>query len=105
VLKDLPEITEFLERAEKDVRLGPLHISLYISILYCWLQQGGIGPARVTGKELMPLSKISGYTPMYKTLRDLHTWGYIEYRPSHSMTDKSKIYLPLMEKMGYHCKG
>ena len=104
-MKVVTEITDFLERAEKDSRLGPLHIGLYVSILYYWLKQGGRGPARVTGKELMPLSKICGYTPMYKTLRELHGWGYIDYKPSHSMTDKSKIYLPLLEKMGYQWKG
>lgn len=38
-----------MERAEKDPRLGPMHVSLYLAILYCLLRQGGKRPARVTG--------------------------------------------------------
>src|SRR5579859_8043255 len=99
------EVMDFMKRAEVDSRLGPMHISLYLAILYCWLRQGGEGPARVSGKELMPLAKIGGPTPMYKYLRELHDFGYVEYRPSHNPTKKSQVYLPLLETMGYQWKG
>ena len=99
------EITDFMDRAEKDSRLGPIHVSLYLAILYCWIRQGGRGPARVSGKELMPLAKIGGPTPMYKSLRELHEYGYIEYQPSFNPTEKSKVYLPLLEKRDYQWKG
>ena len=104
-MREARGITDFMERAAKDTRLGPMHVSLYLAILYCWLQQGGAGPARVTGKGLMPLAKIGGLTPLYKCLRELHQFGYIDYKPSHSATDKSKVYLPLFEMMGYQWKG
>ena len=104
-MKEAREITEFMQRATKDSRLGPMHISLYLSILYCWLQQGGEGPARVSGKELMPISKIGGLRPMYKCLRELHELGYIEYAPSYNAREKSRVYLPLLETMGYRWKG
>jgi hypothetical protein len=103
-MKEVREITDFVGRAAKDSRLGPMHVSLYLAILYCWVRQGGAGPARVTGKELMPLAKIGGLTPLYKCLRELHQFGYIDYKPSHSMTDKSRVYLPLLERMGYKWK-
>lgn len=104
-MKEAREIMDFMERVEKDSRLGPMHVSLYLAILYCWFRQGRAGPARVSGKELMPLAKIGGMTPMYKYLRELHDFGYIEYRPSHNPTKKSKVYLPLLETMGYQWKG
>lgn len=104
-MKDVRELTDFMERVEKDVRLGPMHISLYMAILYCWLRQGGEGPARVSGKELMPISKIGGLRPMYRSLRELHEFGYIEYHPSFNALDKSRVYLPLLETMGYRWKG
>lgn len=100
-MTEVKEITEFMDRAWSDSRLGPMHVSLYMAILYCWLQQGGAGPARVSGKELMPLAKIGGSTPMYKSLRELHEFGYIRYQPSFNPAEKSKVYLPLLETMGY----
>jgi hypothetical protein len=103
-MNGMREIVDFMERAEKDSRLGPLHISLYVAILYCWYRQGGGGPARVSGKELMPLAKIGGLTPMYRSLRELHAFGYIQYQPSFNSLEKSKVYLPLCETMGYRCK-
>lgn len=104
-MKQVREITDFMDRAAKDTRLGPMHISMYVAILYCWIEQGGVGPARVKGKELMTLAKIGGPTPYYKTLRELHRYGYIDYKPSFSAMEKSRIYLPLLETMGYQWKG
>jgi len=104
-MKAVREITDFMERAERDPRLGPLHISLYVAILYCWLRQGMEGPVRVSGRELMPVSKIYGFRPMYKSLRELHEFGYIEYHPSYSPKGESRVYLPLLETMGYRWKG
>jgi hypothetical protein len=104
-MREVREITDFMERATKDTRLGPMHVSLYLAILYCWLEQGAAGPARVSGRELMPLAKIGGLTPLYKALRELHTYGYIEYWPSYNAMEKSKVYLPMLETMGYQWKG
>ena len=104
-MREVREITDFMERAEKDARLGPMHVSLYLAILYCWLRQGGVGAARVNRKELMPLAKIGGPTPLYKYLRELHEFGYIEYQPSFNPGEKSKVFLPLLETMGYQWKG
>lgn len=87
-------IVDFMERAEKDPRVGPMHISLFVAILYCRWRQGGVGPVvGVSGKRLMPLAKIWGPTPIYKTLRELHAYGYIEYRPSYHPGGKSEVKL------------
>lgn len=104
-MKEVPEITGFMGRAASDARLGPMHLSLYLAILYCWLQQGGKGPVRVKGKELMALAKIGGPTPYYRTLRDLHEFGYIVYVPSFCATERSWVYLPLLEMLGYRRKN
>jgi len=104
-MEEFREITDFMDRVEKDARLGPMHISLYLAILYCWLRQGGEGPAKVSGRDLMPLAKIGGPVPMYKSLRQLHEFGYIEYRPSFNRWTKSEIYLPLMETLRYRSKA
>lgn len=104
-MKEVREVTDWMDRMAKDGRLGPMHVSLYVAILYCWLRQGGSGPARVSGRELMPLAKIGGLRPMYRCLRELHEFGYIVYQPSYNPADKSKVFLPLLETMGYWWKG
>jgi len=104
-VKDVPEITVFMERASKDPRLGPLHVSLYFAIVLCWLRQGAEGPAKVSRKDLMQIAKISGRSPMFDSLRELHEYGYIEYHRSFDSRKKNRVYLPLMETMGYRCRG
>ncbi|MDO6431574.1 hypothetical protein Q4E93_13295 [Flavitalea sp. BT771] len=94
-MKQVPEVTDFMTRAELDARLGPMHISLYVAILHCWLRQGGSGPARISARDLMPISKIGGLTPMYRCLRELHEYGYIVYEPSFNPAEKSKAFLRL----------
>lgn len=101
----MKEITDFVERARGDPRLGPAHFSVYMSVVYLWAQQGASGPARVCGRELSQVAKIVGTTPLYRRLRELHQFGYIVYEPSYNPAERSKVFLPLMEKWGYVWKG
>jgi len=93
-MKDVAEIWSFLEQARGDPRIGPLHISLYLSIYYCWVRQGG-GPVNCSARELMPLAKIGGGTPFYRRLKQLHRYGYIVYEPSFNPAIKSRVSLPV----------
>jgi hypothetical protein len=87
------DIVKFMERVRGDVRIGPLHISLYMAILYRWAEQGCTEAVEFTAKELMPVAKIAGGTPFYRCLRELHRYGYLEYRPSFNPAVKSKVLL------------
>ena len=91
---EVTDIWSFLERARDDPRIGPLHISLYVSIYYCWLRQGG-GPVNCSARELMPLAKSGGGTPFYRRLQQLHKYGYIVYEPSFNPEIKSRVLLLL----------
>ena len=94
-----------MERVRGDPRLGPAHVSVYMALVYVWVSQGGSGPAQVCGRELGGLAKIAGSTPLYRRLRELHRYGYIVYEPSFNPAVRSRVFLPLMEKMGYVWKG
>lgn len=93
-MKEVNEIALFMEQTRLDPRIGPLHISLYLAIFYCWVQQGGSGPVQFTARELMPIAKIAGGTPYHRCIKQLHTYGYIVYEPSFNPGVKSKVYLP-----------
>lgn len=87
------EIAEFMELARIDPRIGPLHISLYMAIVYYWVQQGQPGRVLVSARELMPVAKIAGGTPFHRYLRQLHAYGYIVYEPSFNPVVKSGVVL------------
>jgi hypothetical protein len=102
---EVKAVMDFMGRVRTDGRLGPAHISVYMAVVYVWVEQGANGPAKVTGKELGALAKISGQTPLYRRLRELHDFGYIVYQPSFNPADRSRVFLTLMEKMRYLWKG
>lgn len=85
------DILHFLEVAQRDPRIGPSHISLYLAIVYCWCQQGASGPVRFTARELMPIAKIAGATPFYRCLKELNLYGYVAYEPSFNPVEKSRV--------------
>ena len=102
---EVKAVMDFMERVRSDGRLGPAHISVYMAVVYVWSMQGADGPAKVNGKEVGALAKISGTTPLYRRLRELHEFGYIVYQPSFNPMDRSRVFLTLMEKMRYLWKG
>jgi hypothetical protein len=92
-MKEIAEIALFMERIRIDPRIGPLHISLYMSLFSCWILQGATGPVLFTAKELMPIAKIAGGTTFHRCIKQLHAYGYIVYEPSFHAVVKSRAYL------------
>jgi hypothetical protein len=91
-------VTEgFIFPVVHDGRLGPQHVSMYVAIVWCWVAQGRPEWVTVSGKELGPLAKIFGSSPVYRCLRELHDYGYVVYRPSYNPVEKSKVFLLLTE--------
>ncbi len=76
-----------------------------MAILYFWVEQGQSGPVKISGRELMPFAKVGRPKLLYSSLRMLHEAGYIVYEPSYNPAEKSKFFLPLLERMGYLWKG
>lgn len=83
----------FMEMVREDPRIGPSHISLYISILYYYKIRGCRMPVSIYSKELMRQAKISGMATYLKCMRDLNELGYIRYIPSYNPVLGSLVYL------------
>jgi hypothetical protein len=83
---------QFLERARVDHRLGPMHITLYMAIYYCFVRQGG-GSVYCTAGDLAVLAKVNRSTPFYRRLKQLDRYGYIKYEPSYNPAVKSRVTL------------
>lgn len=71
----------FFDRAGADHRIGPVHVSLYFALLNGAARSGMdfLLPVRPV---LMREAKIASVVTYHRSLKQLHTYGYIEYRPS-----------------------
>lgn len=88
----MEEIVVFLDRAREDPRLGPLHISVYVAVLYTREKQRAAGPVQVSARRLMPLAKIRAFGPYHRAIRQLHEYGYLHYEPSYDARYPSKVW-------------
>jgi hypothetical protein len=85
--------SQFLEKASGDPRIGPLHISLYTTLLVLWGKRENDKPLFLFSREVMPLCKIYGAATYNRCIRDLHQWGYIVYVASYNHFKGSKVQL------------
>ena len=90
-------LSVFMERIQSDPRIGPLHISLYMAIVFVWARQGRPNRVQVSARDLKPVAKIAGGAPFYRCIKQLHRYGYIIYEPSFNPLEKSRILFPAAE--------
>ncbi|TAN02255.1 MAG: hypothetical protein EPN39_00345 [Chitinophagaceae bacterium] len=76
----------FMAKAEDDPRLGPPHISLYLSLLLQFKKQGCVNPISVFSKSLRSTAKIAARVTYQKCIHELKEYGYIDYHPSYNHT-------------------
>lgn len=84
---------EWLESLQQDPRIGPMHTSLFVSILCQWRAQGLANHVKISARSLMPGANIRGKGPYHRTIRQLHEYGYIKYEPSYNPEWPSKVYV------------
>ena len=94
---DMNEVTFFLDRIQFDPRIGPMHISLYMAIVFVWARQGRPERVQVSARDLKPVAKIAGGAPFYRCMKQLNMYGYIVYEPSFNPMEKSKVLLPVVD--------
>jgi hypothetical protein len=92
-MTNLKVIRAFCQKAASDARLGPCHISLYVSLFQQWVANHFPSPMPVLKTDLMKLSKLNGNSTYYKVIRELHEFGYIQYFPGDGLREKSKVLL------------
>jgi hypothetical protein len=81
-----------LEAVKSDDRLNAYHISLYTALLY---YGKGITqlPFRASRRKLMGFSRIKSGATYHKCLRELVSYGYLDYHPSFHPQQGSRIVL------------
>lgn len=81
-----------LEAVNSDDRLNSYHISLYTALLY---YGKGIRqlPFHASRRKLMGFSRIKSGATYHKCLRQLISYGYLDYHPSFHPQQGSRIVL------------
>lgn len=77
-------MNDFFKRSRDDPRVSATHISLYVSLLQRWYEEGMQEPLIVFSHEMQPLCKISASSTYHRIIRQLHEYGYIKYVPSYN---------------------
>jgi hypothetical protein len=86
-------LSAFYQKASVDDRLNSAHISLYHALFQFWNMNRFENPVSVNRPQILRYSKIGSNHTFYRCLNDLHSWGYIEYLPSHSPAKGSFVNL------------
>ncbi len=83
----------FFDRVAKDDRLGPLHVSMYVSLFQFWNASRFKNPISISRSELMRVSKICSKATYHKCIKELNEYGYLRYAPSYNPIRGSLVYL------------
>lgn len=83
----------FFDKVSKDDRLGPLHVSMYVSLFQFWNASRFKNPISISRSELMRVSKISSKATYHKCIKELNNYGYLRYEPSFNPIRGSLVYL------------
>ena len=74
-----------------DKRLNPTHISLYMALFQYWNINRFPKEFYIDRQEIMQLSKIGSKPTYHRCLKQMTTWKYLKYIPSHNPYKGSKI--------------
>lgn len=87
------QLTRFIDRMVLDSRLRPVHMALSLVLCHNWSSNHFQYSYRVTRDTLMKASRIRSRATYHKALKDLQTYGYLKYVPSHHPRKASGVIL------------
>ena len=76
-----------------DKRLNTTHVSLYMALFQFWNINRFPEEFYIDRQEVMKLSKIGSTATYHGCLKQMNTWKYLKYMPSHNPYKGSKIKL------------
>lgn len=90
-MNSLMHLNGFFAKAANDLELKPTHISLYLTLFRFWAGNNFKNPINITRNEVMHVSRISANATYHKCLKELHSSGYIKYKPSFNPFRGSEV--------------
>jgi hypothetical protein len=92
-MEAIKPLSDFFTAIEKDARIGITHIGIYAALLQYWQKNGCANPLSAFSYEIMRIAKVSAQATYHRSVKDLHSFGYIRYEPSFKRNCRSKVYL------------
>lgn len=89
----IAHLNAFFMTIAKDSRLNPTHISLYMALFNLWNINRFPEEIIIIRDEVMKLSKIGSKSTYHRCLKQLDSWKYLRYIPSHNSFKGSRISL------------
>ena len=89
---DFQDLMTFMNHAQDDARVTPLHISLYL-VLFREALVKNANTVSFSRPAIMQAAKISSNATYHKCIRELHDFGYLQYIPSHHPVLGSLVFL------------
>ncbi len=89
------QISGFINSLVSDIRLRPIHIALSTALCHAWIASRFQQPYSVSRSQLMQASRIHSKATYHKILRELQSFGYVEYHPSYHPVKASSVTLKL----------
>ncbi|PSL18587.1 hypothetical protein CLV60_13014 [Dyadobacter jiangsuensis] len=86
-------LTSFFKRIQKDPKIGPSHIALYLTIWKEAISSKNPGHLAIYSRPLMKGAKINSSSTYSRILKDLCNGGYIRFEPSYFHNQPSKYRL------------
>ncbi|MEO2127101.1 MAG: hypothetical protein ABGW91_02970 [Christiangramia sp.] len=84
-------LNEVFSLFDKDDRLNPSHISLYMALFQEWNSSRFSRGFWINRREMMNAAKIGAKSTYHRCIWDLHNWNYLVYIPSNNPYKGSKI--------------
>ncbi|MCF8714665.1 hypothetical protein JM658_07450 [Joostella atrarenae] len=85
-----------------DKRLNTTHVSLYMSLFQFWNLNRFREEFYIDRQEVMELSKIGSTATYHRCLKQMDSWNYLKYFPSHNPYKGSKIKLFNLDTTSKH---
>ena len=92
-MNGIKQLSGFLQAAADDARLLPTHVSLYMALFVQWELNGNKNPVIINRNQTMHISKILGRSTYQRCMKQLVTYGYINYKSSFNRFESSLVYL------------
>lgn len=85
-------LDSFITKAQEDPRMATAHICLFIGLWKQWQDSSHTEPnIAAFSSQIMRACKISSPSTYHKTIRELHQYGYISYKPSFNRYIGSQV--------------
>ena len=98
----IKQLTSVIIRFTDDDRLNTAHVSLYLALFQLWNLNRFRNPISLNRMDVMKISKIGSRTTFHRCMKELDSWGYIHYAPSHNPLKGSRVKMFIFETSGKH---